>query len=228
MADVPNDSRYQSFLGAVLNDSALVALARDDLKEAVNLLQQADTHQQAALQVDRQNLRFRAFARNHQEMLAVALMRLGRRSEAERILRQCISIGEKLASDFPLVPRYREEVAGSYGNLATLLIGMGPDRREEAARVFDQAGKLILALVGEYPGVRGYRQDLAKVRNNMGHLFRDARRWKDAEQSYCEAIELARGARRRRTHEYSLQANPGGLSREPRSAAGSSPGYRCR
>ena len=123
-------------------------------------------------------------------MLALTLMEPGHRDEAETILRQCIAIGEALASDFPLVPSYRADLAGSYGNLATLLIGMGPDRREEAASVFDKAGRVFQSLVAEYPGVPSYRKDLAGLRGNLGHLFRDAHRWKDAEKSYREAVEL--------------------------------------
>ena len=124
-------------------------------------------------------------------MLALALMQLGELSEAEKLLRECVSIGASLASDFPLVPNYREDLAGTYGNLAALLIDIGPDRREEAVRVLDQAAKLFQALVAEYPGVPDYRRGLASHRLNLGNLFRDAHRWKDAEQSYRGAVELA-------------------------------------
>ncbi|MFI5460434.1 MAG: protein kinase [Isosphaerales bacterium] len=188
--DFPTEPRYQSSLGGTLNNCALVAMNQDELIEARTLLEQADAHQQAALRVDPRNLQYRAFARNHQEMLAVVLKRLGKRDEAERILRQCISIGEGLASDFPLVPSYRAELAGSYGNLGELLREMGRDRREEASRVLDRAEKLFQSLVAEYPGVPDYRRDLARTDNNRGILLRNAQRWKDAEQSYQSGIGL--------------------------------------
>jgi serine/threonine protein kinase len=190
VADFPNEPRYQSLFGATLNDSALVAIDQKDFTEAKALLQQADTHQQAALKLDPRNLRYRIFASNHQEMLAVALVHFGQRSEAEKVLGQCVAIGETIASDFPLVPGYREDLGQTYANLATLLIGMGPDRRDDALRAFEKAGKLFLALVAEYPGVPDYRRALAGLRTNLGHLFRDAHRWKDAEQSYRDSVEL--------------------------------------
>jgi tetratricopeptide (TPR) repeat protein len=191
VADYPGEPRYESFFGAILNDSALLAMDQGDLTRARDLLRRADAHQRAALTVDPRNPRYRAFSRNHREMLALALIQLGERSEAETILRRSIAMGEALVSDFPLVPAHREDLSGSYGNLATLLIGMGPGRREEALRAFDQAGKLLQSLVAEYPGVPSYRHGLAICHHNRGLLFRDGRRWKEAEQSYRAAIDLA-------------------------------------
>ena len=191
MADFPNNPQYQSLLGGILNDSAMPELHQGKLTEARGLLQQAVAHQQAALELDPRNPRYRVFARNHQEMLSLTLIQLGQRNEAEKILRQCISIGEGIASDFPLVPGHREDLAGSYGNLAMLLVGMGPDRREDASRAFDQAGRLFQSLAAEYPGVPSYRKAMASLRTDLGHLLRDARRWTDAEHAYAEAVEIA-------------------------------------
>ena len=188
--DFPNEPRYQSAFGACLNDSGIVALDQKDFAAARTLFEQAYTHQRTALKADQQNLRYRCFARNHQEMLAVALIQLGQGSEAEKLFRECVSIGASIASDFPLVPDYREDLAGTYGNLATLLIGKGASHREETAHVFDEAGKLFQSLAAEYPSVPRYRVGLAAARNNLGHVFRDAGRFKDAEQSYRKAAEL--------------------------------------
>ncbi len=193
VVDFPNEPRYQSFLGAFLNDLASVAFSQDDSAEARSLYQQAATHQHVALSVDPQNVRYRVFARNHQENLAMVLSRLGQRSDAERIVSRCISIGEALRSDFPLVPQYREDLAGTYGNLGLLLNEIGPERGEEAARNFDKAAVLFQALVAEYPGVPGYRHGLAASRNALGQFFRATRRWKEAEQSYRAAVELGEG-----------------------------------
>ena len=192
VADFPNEPRYQSLFGGILNDSGVVALDQKEFTAARALFQQADAHQRAALKVDKQNARYRSFLRNHQEMLAITLVAFGQRDEAEKVLRECISIGKSLVSDFPLVPHYRDDLAGTYGNLGMLLNGMGPDRRDEAARVFDQAVKLFECLAAEYPSVPIYRFNLANTRNNLGFLFRDAQRYKDAEQSYRAAIELYR------------------------------------
>jgi len=193
VVDFPDEPRYQSYLGSVLNEQASVAFGRGDFAEARNLLQQAATHQQAALKVDPQNVRYRVFAKKHQVNLAMVLSRLGQRSDAERIVRECISIVEALMSDFPLVPEYREELARTYANLGLLLHEIGPERAEERARVFDQAGKLFQALVAEYPGVPSYRYGLAVSRDALGQFFRATRRWKEAEKSYREAVELGEG-----------------------------------
>jgi serine/threonine protein kinase len=189
--DFPNEPRYRSVFGGILNDSGLVAIDQKEFAAARTLLEQADKHQRAALKADQQNPRYRVFARNHQEMLAIALMNLGQPGEAERNLRECVSIGASLASDFPLVPDYREDLAGTYGNLALLLNRIGPDHREEAIRLFEDASKLFQSLAAEYPGVPRYRMNLATLRNNLGLLFRDAGRFEDAEQSYRAAIELS-------------------------------------
>ena len=53
-----------------------------------------------------------------------------------------------------------------------------------------RSGCPFQSLVAEYPRVPRYRKDLADLRSNLGHLFRDAHRWKDAEKSYREAGEL--------------------------------------
>ena len=190
IAEFPSKPRYQSYSGGILHDLALVLLAQEDLIGARALFQRASTHQDAALKVDPQNTRNRLFARNHQEMLAVTLMHLGEHREAEPILRRCVSIGEALAADFPLVASYREDLAGSYGNLAELLMGMGPDRREEAIQINSQALKLFQALAVEHPGVPQYRRDVAFVRNNLAEVFLAAHRWKDAEQMFRGSVEL--------------------------------------
>jgi serine/threonine protein kinase len=190
VADFPDEPRYQSCLGALLNDLASTARRQEDLTDARTLLVEAVSHQQAALRIDPQNLRYRIFSRNHQENLAEILSSLGQRSEAVKILRQCVSVGEAIASDFPSVPSYREDLAGTYGNLALLLSGMGADRREEAAHLFDKTIQLFQSLATEYPGVSVYRRQLATVRMNLGFLYRVSHRWKDEEQSLRAAIEL--------------------------------------
>ena len=184
VGDFPNNARYQSVLGAALNDLGCIVLEQSDKAEARAFFQQAVKHQQAALAVDPKNINYRIYARNHQENLALLLNGLGQQSEAQNSLRECIAIGAKLATDFPLMPRYREELAESYANLSVMLSSIGPDRRAEAIDLCGQAVKLFQELVSGNPEVSRYRRGLAGVRNNLGELFRKAQRWNDAEQTF--------------------------------------------
>ena len=193
VAEFPDVPRYQSTLAGSLNVLALVAFNQRNLAEARTLLEQATARSQAAVRLDPRNPLDRLAASGHQEMLALTLFQLGERSEAERLLHQCISIGEALVSDFPSVPKYRDDLAGSYGNLASMLRGMGPDRREEAARVYDQAAKLFQALMAEYPTVPDFRMSLGRLRHNQGLLLHDADRLTDSERSFQRPLTSVKG-----------------------------------
>jgi tetratricopeptide (TPR) repeat protein len=190
VADFPGKPRYQFLLGTIENDSGIVALNLKDLQEARTPFEQAVVHQKAALRTDPENRRFRDFAGHSQQNLGLAQKALGKWDEAEKSFRQCIALGEALAANLPSFPHHREDLGKFYDNLATLTLDMGPDRRDEGARLFDQARKQFESLVAEYPGVPDYRRTLGSILNNRGHLLRDARRWKDANQSYRAAIEL--------------------------------------
>ncbi len=144
VADFPDKPQYQGLLGTILNDSGLVALNLKDFREARTLFDQAIVRQQAALRTDSQNRRYRDLVAHSQQMLALALKELGQRDEAEKTFRQCIATGEGLAADFPSFPHHREDLGKFYGNLATLMLDMGPDRRDEGARLFRQATRRMM------------------------------------------------------------------------------------
>jgi serine/threonine protein kinase/tetratricopeptide (TPR) repeat protein len=190
VADFPGKPLYQSQLGAILHNLGNVAFNLKEFREASTLYEQANVHQQAALKADPKNRRYRDFAGHTLQMLAVAQKALGQREEAEKTFRRCIATAEGLAADFPSIPHHREELGMLYGNLATLMLEIGADRRDEGVRLFDQARARFESLVAEYPGVPNFRRSLGSILNNRGHILRDARRWKDAEQSYRAAIAL--------------------------------------
>ena len=63
---------------------------------------------------------------------------------------QALSIEEKLAGDYPSVPDYSFELAGSYNNRGILL--QTAHRAPEAEQTYDKALTLLEKLVGKHPG----------------------------------------------------------------------------
>jgi tetratricopeptide (TPR) repeat protein len=114
----------------------------------------------------------------------------GTRDDAEKSLRRCIAIGEALVADYPSTPNYRDALAGSYLNLALVLMNMGPGRFQDAVYACEYGGKLFKELVAGYPGVPDYRYELAAAQNNLGELFVSAGNWHGAERAFCDSLEV--------------------------------------
>src|SRR5436190_1079648 len=91
------------------------------MAEARRLLEKAIMHQQAALHIDSKHSEHREFLSNHYELLTTVLESLRESAQALEAARQTVIHREKLATDFPQVPRYRFWWAASQYNLATLL-----------------------------------------------------------------------------------------------------------
>jgi serine/threonine protein kinase len=189
-AEFPDEPRYQSSLGAVLNELGAAAQVQGAFADARGFYEEAISHQQVALRVNPREITYRIFLRNHKENLAVVLSHLGRSADADRFLRECTAVGEEITSDFPLVPKYREDLAGTHVNLGYVLMAMGDQRREDAFDAFEKATELFRSLVAQYPDVPDYRQGLASTRMDLGHVLKAANRWKDAEHAYREAVDL--------------------------------------
>ena len=74
-------------------------------------------------------------------------------SEAEAKCRAALAIQEGLAADFPAIPGYRDDLAGSRNNLGLLLVGMG--KATEAEAEYRGAIAIWERLVADYPAVPG-------------------------------------------------------------------------
>src|SRR5262249_47338822 len=83
----------------------------------------------------------------------------GRPGGGEAAHRAALALRTELATDFPAVPEYRQEVAGSHNNLGVLLREQG--RPVEATAAHRTALALEQKMVEDFPDVPGYRQDVA-------------------------------------------------------------------
>ena len=80
-----------------------------------------------------------------------------------------LAIQEKLAADFPAVPDYRQELAGSHNNLGSLLADLG--KRAEAEEQYRQALAIQEKLAADFPAVPDYRQDWPAATTTWGFCW---------------------------------------------------------
>jgi tetratricopeptide (TPR) repeat protein len=113
---------------------------------------------------------------------------LGRGEVAERVYRQALAIDEQLAVEFPSVPEYREKLARTFNNLATLLPRLG--RQGEAEAAYRKALALQEKLAAEFPSVPDYRLGLASSHSNLGSLLNDQGRGGEAETAFRQALPI--------------------------------------
>jgi tetratricopeptide (TPR) repeat protein len=99
-----------------------------------------------------------------------------------------VEIQERLVAEFPGVPRYRQNLAMSYGELGILLTELG--QRSEAEQAYRRELQIEEQLVAEAPTDPDCPYDLANGYNNLGTLLRDSGQNSTAEQAYRRAIEI--------------------------------------
>ena len=107
---------------------------------------------------------------------------------AEEQYRKALAIQEKLVADFPAVSGYREDLAGSHGNLGILLASLGQgDAAEEEYR---KGLAIQEKLAADFPDVAEYRPDLAESHTNLGGLLLNSDRGAAAEEQYRKALAI--------------------------------------
>jgi tetratricopeptide (TPR) repeat protein len=115
--------------------------------------------------------------------------RTGPDSAAEHY-RQALTVVGGLAAEFPTAPEYRDDLADSHNNLASLLMDLGrrsgPDSAEEH---FHKALHIRRQLVAEFPNFPAYSVALAKTYYNLGRLLHAGDRPADAPACYGKSIE---------------------------------------
>jgi serine/threonine protein kinase len=123
-------------------------------------------------------------------LFRVALLRhkLGDEEAALADYQQAIGLQEQLAAAFPVVAAYRQSLAGSHNNLASLLKDHG--QGTEADKHFRLALGLQEQLAGEFPAVPDYRKALAGSHNNLASLLQERGKWVEAENQYRQALGL--------------------------------------
>jgi tetratricopeptide (TPR) repeat protein len=99
-------------------------------------------------------------------------------------------VGKRLVADFPKVPDYRWDLAGSYrvrGDLARAAA-----RLTEADDAYREALKLYDQLAADFPRVPDYRYKLAGAYFTRGNLLRDTDRLPEAEAAWGKALGISR------------------------------------
>ncbi|HVJ82772.1 MAG TPA: serine/threonine-protein kinase, partial [Planctomycetia bacterium] len=111
---------------------------------------------------------------------------LGRQDEAREAYMTARDLQQKLATDFPAEPRYRQGLAATRNNLGLLLVALS---RHDAAREEHLAAReMQTKLVAAFPDEPAYQQGLAATHDNLGLLEADLRRHEAA----CGEFEAAR------------------------------------
>ena len=97
--------------------------------------------------------------------------------EAQKQYRTAIAGFERLSTDYPEQPDYRQGLANAYNWLGETLRPL-PPQAEEAQRAYDNALQVQRRLAQQYPGTAIYRRELARTLYNRGIL-----RWSGAEHA---------------------------------------------
>jgi len=186
-AEFPAEVSHRTGIGGALHGLSRVARERKDPAAERRLLDEARTHQQAAVGLAPRDRMARASLGGHHNNLGVALKDAGETAAAEAAHREARTVFEQLLIDFPNDPELRQSVANCHLNLGALY---DPNRPADAIEATGQAIVVLDGLVIEFPGVPDYRQSLAKAYHNLGqHLIR-AGRPVEADDAFDKGLAL--------------------------------------
>ena len=107
----------------------------------------------------------------------------------EEALRESLSLRRKLAEDFPRVPDYRKDLAGTYFFLAAAL--QTTNRYAETEEAFGECLALLRKLVEEHPGVPLYKERLSFSLTNYGGWLRETGKAAEAIAAYRDVVRLS-------------------------------------
>ncbi len=144
--------------------------------------------------------------------------RLGRTAEAAAAYRLALDGYAKLAAEFPAVPEYRHDLAGSHTQP-----GASADRPGEAAGgggAVSEALAIQEKLAADFPAVPEYRQDLARSHNNLGLLLAGLGKRPEAEEQYRQGPGDPGEAGRRLPRRAGVPPGPGRQPQQPGDSAG--------
>ena len=106
----------------------------------------------------------------------------GEALEREATFEAIFTLREKLAQQFPNVPRHRADLASARHNQGILLTDRGKFVEAEKALLKGlEIRKELVAKHQKHPGHRHYRQDLGSSHNGLGLLYRESGEWVKAE-----------------------------------------------
>jgi serine/threonine protein kinase/tetratricopeptide (TPR) repeat protein len=122
--------------------------------------------------------------------LGILLAGTGRPREAEAAHHEALTIFEKLAADFSIVPNHRHDLARSRIYLAELRLGAGQPR--DAEQALSQAVNALETLATEFPAVPRFRETLAAAHEHRSTLWESGGKIREAEQASRRALLLRR------------------------------------
>lgn len=112
----------------------------------------------------------------------------GRAAEVVQAFRQAVAIYERLATNWPGEPHYRDQLANCRDNLGNSL--RNAEQYPEAEKLFRQALAIYKQLANEFPSRPRYQRARARTLNNLGILLRRTGRAQDAEAAYGEGLDI--------------------------------------
>ena len=121
--------------------------------------------------------------------LATLLKERGRLDEAKAIGGRAAVVFEKLVAEAPTLPGPRDGLAKTYNNLALVLRDSGAPSGESEV-VLDKEVALNRRLADDYPARPEYRRTLARALMNLGIIYRESNRLREADLAYTQALKL--------------------------------------
>jgi serine/threonine protein kinase/tetratricopeptide (TPR) repeat protein len=163
-----NTTDDHSSLGATLNDLARMLLKLDEFDEARACAERAVVHQKAALKADPRNRTYLEFLRNHYRVQAILGTKMKNRGEAAAAFQRSVEVTEELASDFPEMRLYREQVVSGSLRLAELCKDARQILAQEKAYLVARA--YLEKLAAAFPEQPQYKESLARVLISLSEL----------------------------------------------------------
>jgi serine/threonine protein kinase len=115
--------------------------------------------------------------------------RLGELADAETAYRDALDLEKQLAVEFPNRTAFRQSLATTHNDLATLLF-YKKGQLADAETAYREALALFKQLAAECPNSPEFRLGLAKTHSNLGNLLRRTGGLAQAETAYREALAL--------------------------------------
>ncbi|MEX2113196.1 MAG: protein kinase [Pirellulales bacterium] len=122
------------------------------------------------------------------QWIAAIRLRQGRPLEALADFRGSILLQERLAREYPYVPRFQTDLAASYVRLGSSLFDAGQD--DAAIATFVQCFELLRQRIADYPQEKQYRQILSRFLIDLSVRLVGRRRFDEAEAHARHAVDV--------------------------------------
>src|SRR5262249_46817327 len=122
--------------------------------------------------------------------LGSILLNRGQVGPGGAVTRNATSLMERVVAASPSEPGYRALLAGTYRSMAV----QPALALEEAEELLREAIRLCRELVTDFPNETRFQMELAVGHLDLGIVLTAAKRYKEAESSYREALRLSEPA----------------------------------